>query len=116
MASLHVDRHLPHTATTSEVDRLMKSLSAATDSPETLRDRAMFQLLYATGLRAGEMVALNVGDIDASTGIITVATGRGKMRQIVINSRLAVEAVQDYLMRGRPHLVRAGANLAAEHG
>ena len=114
MASLHVDRHLPHTVPTSDVDRLMKSLSAASDSPETLRDRAMFQLLYATGLRAGEMVALNVQDLDPASGVITVATGRGKTRQIVINSRLAVAAVQEYLSRGRPHLARAGANLAGE--
>src|SRR5262245_33471170 len=114
LASLHVDRHLPQTASTSDVDRLMNSLSQAGDSPETLRDRAMFQLLYATGLRAGEMVALNVADLDPERGIITVATGRGKTRQIVINSRLAVEAVQEYIARGRPHLARAGSNLAGE--
>jgi integrase/recombinase XerD len=114
MASLHVDRHLPQTASTSDVDRLMNSLSSASESPETLRDRAMFQLLYATGLRAGEMVALNVSDLDTTNGVITVATGRGKTRQIVINSRLAMEAVQEYIERGRPHLARAGANLAGD--
>jgi integrase/recombinase XerD len=119
MRSLHVDRHLPSTVSTTDMDRLMKSLSAASESPEMLRDRAMFQLLYASGLRAGEMVAVNLVDLDLATGIITVATGRGKSRQIVINSRLALEAVQDYLKRGRTHLVRAareaGANLADEN-
>src|SRR5205085_6519794 len=74
LASLHVDRSLPHTISTSDADRLMAALYSAADSPEILRDRAMFQLLYATGLRAGEMVALNVSDVDMNTGTIAVST------------------------------------------
>lgn len=117
LASLHVDRNLPHTISTSEIDRLMSSLDSAPDSPEALRDRAMFHLLYATGLRAGEMVALNVSDLDLDTEAIVVSTAHGKSRQIVVNSRLALEALQNYLRRGRAHLARAagvggGANLA----
>ncbi len=118
LASLHVDRSLPHTVSTSDVDRLMSILNAAADSPDVLRDRAMFQLLYATGLRAGEMVALNVPHLDLDSATIVVSTIRGKSRQIMVNSGLAVEALQEYLKRGRPHLGRAavagrgGANLA----
>ena len=116
MASLHVDRNLPHTVSTSDVDLLMDRLNAAIESPEVLRDRAMFQLLYATGLRAGEMVALDVSNLDMATGAIVVATGRGKTRQIMINSRLAIEALQDYLKRGRSHLVRAGSSHGPDIG
>ena len=75
----------------------------------------MLMLLYSTGLRVGEMVALNVQDVDESAG--TVATyGRGKSRSVQIGSREAQEALRDYLGRGRPILSRAreaGASLAS---
>lgn len=108
MASPHVDRALPHTMSSSEVDRLMSKLNAANESPDVLRDRAMFQLLYASGLRAGEMVALNVDDLDVPGGTVATEPGRGKSRRIVVNSSLALEALQNYLERGRPALARAG--------
>ena len=119
LASPHVDRALPHTMSSSEVDRLMNRLNAANESPDVLRDRAMFQLLYATGLRAGEMVALNIDDLDVPGGTVATEPERGKSRRIVVNSTLALEALQNYLERGRPVLARAGergANLAGgEH-
>src|SRR4051794_10470809 len=117
LASLHVDRSLPHTASTSEIDLLMASLNQAAETPEVLRDRAMFQVLYATGLRAGEMVAVSVSDLDRAAGTLEVPGGRGKTRRVAINSRLALQALDAYLERGRPLLARSGthgANLAEE--
>jgi len=117
MASPHVDRTLPHTVSSSDLDALMSKLNTAAETPEVLRDRAMLQLLYATGLRVGELVALNLADLDLNEGSVAAAAGRGKSRRIVINSDLAVEALGAYLERGRPMLARSherGAILAAE--
>ena len=122
LASLHVDRSLPHTASTSDIDLLMDKMNTAQESPEVLRDRAMFQVLYATGLRAGEMVALSVSDLDLASGTLRVDAGHGKTRQVAIASSAALQALSDYLERGRPAMTRGlpagtpeqGANLAEE--
>jgi len=119
MVSPHVDRALPHTVSSSELDRLMARLNTTSsdETPELLRDRAMLQLIYATGMRVGELVALNMDDLDVGEGIVSAAAARGKSRRIVINSALALQALHDYLDKGRPVLVRAherGANLAAQ--
>lgn len=112
LAAPHVDRALPHTIDAGEVDRLLREMYVAPDTPETLRDRAMMQLLYATGLRVGEMVALDVSDVDLE--VETVATrGRGKVRRIPIASPTSLLALRDYAERGRGLLVRArGTTLA----
>lgn len=116
LASPHVDRAQPHTISSSQVDLLVARLNAPDAMPDTLRDRAMLQLLYATGLRVGEMVALNVSDVDETAG--TVATyGRGKSRQVAIDSGPAAEALHEYISKGRPAIARAhdgGASLAKE--
>jgi integrase/recombinase XerD len=110
LASPHVERALPHTINASEVERLLHEMYTAYDTPETLRDRAMMQLLYATGLRVGEMVALDVSDVDLSGGKVAT-TGRGKSRKIPFGSGLTLNALADYLDRGRPMLSQM-----AEHG
>src|SRR5438552_10947964 len=116
MPSPHIDRALPHTLSASEVDRLMGQLNSAIESPDVLRDRAMFQLLYATGLRAGEMVALNLSDLDLEAGAVATEPERGKSRRIVVNSSLALDALRNYLERGRPVLARAAGRSAEPAG
>jgi len=103
LASPHVDRATPQTITTSEADRLITQLASPNNSPEALRDRAMMHLMFATGLRVGEIVALNIGDVDLSVGIVTIAgTGKtGKSRMVPINSQAAVSSVREYLERER---------------
>lgn len=102
----HVDRTLPHTINSGEVDRLLHEMKIARPTPETLRDRAMMQLLYATGLRVGETVALDLSDIDLEAG--TVGTrGRGKIRRIPITSPDSLQAMRDYVERSRGLLARA---------
>lgn len=115
LASPHVDRALPQTISEGEVARLLHEMDAAPDSPEVLRDRAMMALLYATGLRVGETVALDVSDVDLRSNTLATA-GRGKMRSVPIGPD-ASDALHDYLERGRPALARAhgeGASLAKE--
>lgn len=118
LASPHVDRAQPHTISSSQVDLLVAKLNSSDATPDTLRDRAMLQLLYATGLRVGEMVALNVADVDETAGIVATY-GRGKSRQVPIGSGPAAEVLREYLEKGRPALARAhdvGASLADEVG
>jgi integrase/recombinase XerD len=115
LESPHVDRALPKTITTSEADRLIEKLNAGQGSPEALRDRAMMQLLFATGLRVGELVALDVDDLELEVGFVRAA-GRSKTRRIAITSQAAIEAVRDYLRNGRPALqahASRGATLAS---
>lgn len=114
LASQHVDRSLPHTIPSSDIALLLQRLNAGGEHREALRDRAMMQLLYATGLRVGEMVALNVGDIDLGAGIVTTL-GRGKSRRVPINAPAAREALREYLKVGRPALAKdGGASLAQD--
>lgn len=109
LAAPHVDRGLPKTIDATEVGRLLREMYVAHDSPETLRDRAMMQLLYATGLRVGETVALDLSDVDLDAG--TVGTkGRGKIRRIPITSPESLQALREYLERGRSTLARTRGN------
>jgi integrase/recombinase XerD len=103
LASPHVDRATPQTITTSEADRLITQIARPNNSPEALRDRAMMHLMFATGLRVGEIVALNIGDVDLSAGTVTISekSKTGKSRMVPINSQAAVSSVREYLERER---------------
>ena len=106
LASPHVDRATPQTITSSEADRLITQLATPSKSPEALRDQAMMNLMFATGLRVGEIVALNVGDINLGAGVVTIE-GRGKTgksRLVPINSPDTVSRVREYLEKERPSL------------
>nr|WP_152821374.1 MULTISPECIES: site-specific tyrosine recombinase XerD [unclassified Corynebacterium] len=89
-------QHLPDTWTVEEVGRLLDSIPSET--PVDLRDRALVELLYATGARISEVVALDVGDIDE----MVVLTGKGSKQRIVPVGGAALRAVEAYLVRGRP--------------
>jgi integrase/recombinase XerD len=103
LASPHVDRATPQTITTSEADRLITQIARPNNSPEALRDRAMMHLMFATGLRVGEIVALDIGDVDLSAGTVTISekSKTGKSRMVPINSQAAVSSVREYLERER---------------
>ncbi len=78
------------------------------DDPSGLRDRAILELLYATGARVSELASLDVGDVDLPGGQIRV-TGKGDKQRILPLHREAVSRVQTYLAHGRPGLQpRAG--------
>lgn len=77
-------------------------------SPAGLRDRAILEMLYASGLRAGEAVHLDVGDLDLQTQEVRVREGKGGKDRIALIGRPAVEALERYLTEGRPELAAAG--------
>lgn len=73
-------------------------------SPLGLRDRAILELLYATGIRVGELVAMEVGDYRKETRQILV-TGKGNKQRLLPLHQMAVDKLDQYLQAGRPQLL-----------
>ena len=101
--SPRLDRCLPGVLSAAEVDRLLSS--PAGDRPQDLRDRAMLELLYATGLRVSELVGLKIRNVNLEAGFVRTM-GKGAKERVVPIGQKAIEAVRDYLERGRPALAR----------
>ena len=80
-------------------------------SPLGLRDTAMLELLYATGVRVGELVALDIDDLDRSRNVARVF-GKGRKERTVPFGQPAARAVEHWLRDGRPRLVVSGAGPA----
>lgn len=97
------EKHLPSTISAEEVDRLLAAPD--TNTPTGLRDKAMLELLYATGLRVSELVSLNVQDVDLDEGTVR-CMGKGKKERILPIYDRARYALYQYLEKGRPRLVR----------
>lgn len=113
-------KRLPKAITITEVERLLEACSG--DDPLSLRDRALLELLYATGARVSEAVDLAVDDVigDASTSDGGIAVGdavrlfgKGRKQRIVPLGRFAREALEAYLVRARPVLAPRGASTPA---
>ena len=98
---------------------LPKALSAAqmgslaeappVETPLGLRDRAMIELLYSSGLRVTEICSLEISDLLEDRGIVRV-TGKGNKQRLVPVGRTALEAVRRYLAAGRPALLKSRAS------
>lgn len=97
------DRRLPAVLTTQEVDRLL-AMPDLGQAPG-LRDRAMLELLYATGIRVSELVSLNVTDVNLSAAYLQ-CYGKGAKERIIPIGQMARKAVEEYLLRARSGMVR----------
>jgi integrase/recombinase XerD len=97
---------LPKFLTLEEVDRLLAQPD--TGSPRGLRDRALIELLYATGLRVSELLALRPPDVNLDAGYLT-CTGKGGKQRIVPIGDEAVAWVRKYQEGARPRLARKGS-------
>ncbi len=95
-------RALPKTLTESDVERLLDS--ADIDSPRGLRDRAMLETLYATGLRVSELVGLKLTAVNLNDGVLRV-TGKGNKDRLVPLGEDAVQWLRRYLTDARPPLL-----------
>jgi integrase/recombinase XerD len=96
-------RKLPQVLTRGEVEKLL-SQPRGTD-PHALRDRALLELMYASGLRASEAIGLELGDVDLEERVLR-ARGKGSKERIVPIGQAALKALTAYLERGRPKLVK----------
>jgi integrase/recombinase XerD len=95
-------RKLPQVLNLSEVQRLLEQPRGA--EPTALRDRALLEVMYASGLRASEATGLEIADVDLSRGFLR-ARGKGSKERVVPLGRKAAVAVAAYLRAGRPKLV-----------
>jgi len=105
-----VERYLPETLNEMEVERLLESIS--TDQPLGLRDRAIVELLYASGLRISELVNARLEHLHLEEKVIRV-TGKGNKTRLVPVGAKARDAIAAYLERERPLHVkrRTGSEL-----
>ena len=99
-------RKLPVFLSLDEVDRLLAAPGRAT--PRGLRDTAMLETLYATGLRVSELVKLHLADLNLEAGYL-VAFGKGKKQRIVPLGEVAVAALRSYFETARPYFLPTGA-------
>jgi len=96
-------RHLPKHLSLGEVDRL---LEAPSDQKSIeVRDRAMLQLLYATGMRVSELVSVRRASLESEMGFLRV-TGKGGKQRLVPVGREALEAIEAYVRDARPKILQ----------
>jgi integrase/recombinase XerD len=93
---------LPTFLSVEEVDRLIAQPDVST--PRGLRDRALIELLYATGMRVSELLSLRAGDLNLTAGYLT-CTGKGEKQRIVPMGQDAASWVTRYIKEGRPALL-----------
>jgi integrase/recombinase XerC/integrase/recombinase XerD len=98
---------LPTVLSAKEAGRLLDTIGAA--DPLALRDRAMFELAYSSGLRAEELVSLELADVDHDGEQVRVE-GKGRKTRFVPVGEPAMAALRTYLDRGRGALVQAAAH------
>lgn len=98
------ERPLPNFLTPDQAAALAGASGG--DEPQALRDRALVELLYGSGLRVSEAVSLNLGQVDAALREAVVAGKGGKTRVVVIGEA-ALAALSEWTERGRPLLARS---------
>lgn len=105
-----IEQYLPETLNEAQAEDLIESIP--TDDPLGLRDRAMIELLYASGLRVSEMANAHLEHLHLEEKVIRV-TGKGNKTRLVPLGAKAKAAIESYLEKSRPHLVnrRTGSDL-----
>jgi len=96
-------KRLPKFLTLEEVDNLLAAPDEKTSRGG--RDRAMLQLLYATGLRVSELVGVRMNQLNSSMGVLRTR-GKGDKERLVPVGRQALAAIEDYVERDRPSLLK----------
>lgn len=102
---------LPTVLTLAEVTGLLDSLTS--DTPNNVRNKAMIELLYASGMRVSELLDLNLADLYLEMGFMR-CLGKGSKERLVPIGELAIHALERYLtIGGRPELLKEGKNTDA---
>ena len=89
-----VEKKLPHFLSTDEVEKLLNAPQG--NSFQSVRDRAILETLYSTGLRVSELTALNVADLDFTAEVIK-ARGKGRRERVVPIGSFALQAIKNYV-------------------
>ncbi|HOJ13159.1 MAG TPA: site-specific tyrosine recombinase XerD [Deltaproteobacteria bacterium] len=101
-------RTLPEVLSREEVERLVESPDCST--PQGVRDRAMLEVLYATGLRVSELVGLRLHDVDLAVGYV-LSRGKGDKERIVPLGESARRWLARYVGEARPRLVKKSTDV-----
>ena len=99
-------RSLPKAISVDDVERLLEA-AGFDQTPRALRDRALLELLYASGARISEAVGLALDDLDLAAGAVRLM-GKGARERVVPVGRFARDALEAYLVRARPGFAAAG--------
>jgi len=102
LASPKLPQRLPKDLSEMQVERLLQT--PVVDQPLELRDKAMLEVLYATGLRVSELVGLTMSDISLRQGVVRVI-GKGNKERLVPLGEEAIYWIENYLQHGRPWLL-----------
>ena len=94
---------LPKLLSIKDVESLLQA--PAGDSAMALRDRAMLEVLYATGMRVSELIAVKLGDLKLDVGCLN-AFGKGSKQRLIPLGEVALEILQEYLHNGRSKLLK----------
>ncbi|WP_127129115.1 site-specific tyrosine recombinase XerD [Georgenia sp. SYP-B2076] len=106
-------KRLPKAISVEEVERLLEAASLG-GGATALRDRALLEVLYGTGARISEAVGLTIDDLELNGEVAAAHLfGKGRKERVVPVGRYAVEAIEAYLVRGRPELAAAGRGTPA---
>lgn len=101
LSSPRVDKYMPRAISPEEVAHLLNQPTVTTpDRPESIRDRAMLAMLYATGMRVSELVSLDLDHVNLERAVVECQGKAGRSRTVPI-SPAAIAAVTDYLDRAR---------------
>lgn len=98
-----IPKRLPKVLTVAEVDRLLSAPHVS--SPAGARDKAMLELLYATGIRVSELVSIRLSDVNLAAGFLR-CRGKGDKERIIPVGEVAIETLLHYLRWGRAQLLR----------
>ena len=112
LESPKIRRSLPGYLRLEDVEKLLQLPDQST--PLGLRDRAMLEVLYSTGLRVSELTSLRVHDLDMKVGCVR-CIGKGDKERIVPVGKKALSIVEKYLRDGRPQLLGAGRGGAGSY-
>ncbi|CNF11538.1 site-specific tyrosine recombinase XerD [Yersinia mollaretii] len=106
LSSPKLPQRLPKDLSEAQVDALLNAPNV--DIPLELRDKAMLEVLYATGLRVSELVGLTISDVSLRQGVVRVI-GKGNKERLVPLGEEAVYWIENYMEHGRPWLINGQA-------
>ncbi len=116
LESPKIEKKLPRVLTTSEIDRLLGQPRPG--DHKGLRDKAMLELLYASGIRVSELIDLNLSDFDPRVGYLR-CRGKGQKERIVPIGSVAINSVNEYMSKARSRLCKNNGETALfvnQHG
>lgn len=105
LESPKLEKRLPKVMSMHEVERLLEA--PQTSTPNGMRDKAMLEVLYATGIRVSELISLSMDDIHLSLGYVR-CLGKGSRERIIPLGRIAAQTLDQYIRTSRPKLLRPG--------